>query len=130
MAQRNTRSQDKEPGNGSNNSDERFNQLLEAFMQSQTTQNEQQRAAEAERAAERAQADRDRAAFQAQILALTDRAAQPVQVVIPPREVDPNDLYEKFRKMVPPEFHGSEDPMAADDFIEQLEQIFIIFYYT
>ena len=65
------------------------------------------------------QADRDRAAFQVQILALTDRAAQPMQVVMPPREIYPNDLYEKFRQRVPPEFHRSEDPMAADDFIEQ-----------
>ena len=46
---------------------------------------------------------------------------------MPPRDVDPNDLYEKFRKRVPPEFHGSEDPMVADDFIEQMEQIFVVF---
>ncbi|XXG55676.1 hypothetical protein AAC387_Pa03g3287 [Persea americana] len=83
-----------------------------------------------ERAPKRAQADRDRAAFQAQILALTNKAAQPVQVVMPPREVDPNDLYEKFRKRVPPEFHRFEDPMVANDFIKQMEQIFAVFRCT
>ena len=40
------------------------------------------------------------------------------------------DLYEKFRKMFPPEFHGSEDPMEVDDFIEQLEHIFAVFICT
>ena len=49
---------------------------------------------------------------------------------MPPREVDPNDLFEKFRKRVPPEFHESEDPMVVDDFIEQMEQIFAVFRCT
>ncbi|KAJ8627943.1 hypothetical protein MRB53_021250 [Persea americana] len=140
MTHQETPSQDNN-GSGSNPNDNRFNRLMEAFIQSQNNQIEQQKQAEAERAverqrekeeraAERAQADLDRAEFQAQILELTNRTAQPVQVVMPPKEVDPNDLYEKFRKRFPPEFHGSEDPMVADDFIEQLEQIFAVFRCT
>ena len=140
MTQQEAQSQDNN-GSGSNPNDDHFNRLMEAFIQSQNNQIEQQKQAEAERAverqrekeeraAERAQADLDRAEFQAQILELTNRATQPVQVVMPPKEVDPNDLYEKSRKRFPPEFHGSEDPMVADDFIEQLEQIFAVFRCT
>ena len=55
MAHRTTQSHDKEPVNGSSNPDDCFNQLLQAFMQAQNTQNDQQKAAEVERAAEKQQ---------------------------------------------------------------------------
>ena len=120
MTHQKTQSQDNN-GSGSNSNDDRFNRFMEAFIQSQNNQIEQQKQAEAERAAERqrekeelavemAQADLDRAGFQAQILESTNRTVQPVQVVMPPAEVDPNDLYEKFKKRFPPEFHGSKTP--------------------
>ena len=53
MAHRGTRSHDNETRNGSNHIEDSFNQLLQAFMQSQATQNEQQRAHETERAKEK-----------------------------------------------------------------------------
>ena len=65
MAHRTTRSHDKEHGNGSNNSDDRFNQLLQAFVQTQTTQNEQQRVRETEQAAEKQREREERAAERA-----------------------------------------------------------------
>ena len=39
-------------------------------------------------------------------------------------------FYEKFRKRFPPKFHGLEEPMVVNDFIEQLKQLFAVFRCT
>ena len=83
MTHQETPSQDNN-GSRSNPNDDRFNRLMEAFIQSQNNQIEQQKQAEAERAVERqrekeervaewAHANLDRAGFQAQILELTNQ---------------------------------------------------------
>ena len=51
---------------GSNSNDDRFNRLMEAFLQSQNNQIEQQKQAEVERAAERQRDKEERAAEKAQ----------------------------------------------------------------
>ena len=55
---------------------------------------------------------------------------QPIQVVLVPKEKDPNEVFKKFKKRNPPEFFGSEDPMGAEEFITQMEKIFHVFQST
>lgn len=41
-----------------------------------------------------------------------------------PRERDNQDIFDKFRKMNPTEFHGDADPYVAEEWINSLEVIF------
>ena len=58
--------------------------------------------------------------------------AQPpgTQIVFNNRGNDPNDLFEWFQKRGPKEFTGQEDPLATDDWLEHMENIFEIFRCT
>ena len=49
-----------------------------------------------------------------------------MQKVSEPRakEWDLNDLVKKFVKRLPPEFYGVEDPVEADEWTVQIENIF------
>ena len=46
------------------------------------------------------------------------------QIVFNSRGNDPNDLFERFQKRCPQEFTGQEDPLAADDWFEHMENVF------
>ncbi|XXG69580.1 hypothetical protein AAC387_Pa06g2404 [Persea americana] len=46
------------------------------------------------------------------------------QVVIQSKEKDPNVLYEQFRKRGATEFHGTEDVLKADEWLEHIEDVF------
>ena len=77
---------------------------------------------------------REMARLQTQLLEMIERWPEPIPVEpfapVHPRTNDPNILYERFRKRGPKEFTGIEDPMAADDWLEQIENIFEIFTCT
>ena len=46
------------------------------------------------------------------------------QVVVRHKEKDPNVLFEQFRKRGATEFHGTEDVMQADEWLEYIEDVF------
>ena len=77
---------------------------------------------------------REMARLQTQLIDVLERRPEPIAVAPPGpahhRGNDPNVLYERFRKRGPKEFAGTEDPMAADDWLEQIENIFEIFTCT
>lgn len=50
-----------------------------------------------------------------------------MQINMPARETDPNELLQKFRKRNTPEFYGNEDLMLVDDFLVPMEEIFVVF---
>ena len=47
-----------------------------------------------------------------------------------PKEKDPNEIFEKFKKRNPPEFFGSEDATGVEEFITRIEKIFDVFQST
>ena len=81
-----------------------FNKLMQAFVTSQESQTK--------------------------MMEVMQRQAQPTQVIIPAIIVDPNDLFDNFKKRAPPEFYGNEDPLDADEWIFQVEKIFEVFRCT
>ncbi|XXG76882.1 hypothetical protein AAC387_Pa08g1150 [Persea americana] len=80
---------------------------------------------------------REMAQMQRQLLEVLERRPETAptqppgpQIVINNRERDPNALFELFRKRAPKEFTGHEDPLAADDWLEHMENIFEVFKCT
>ena len=79
---------------------------------------------------------REMTQMQRQLLEVLERRPAPIaqpagaQFVFNNRGHDPNDLYERFRKRGPKEFTGQEDPLAADDWLEYMENIYEIFQCT
>ena len=58
------------------------------------------------------------------MLQVLRRPVPPVQVNVPTRVTDPNDMYDKFKKRNPPAFYGNEDPLDADEWVVKVEKIF------
>lgn len=58
------------------------------------------------------------------------RPTQPSQAIMPARVVDPNDVFNKFKKRAPLEFYGNEDSLDADKWVVQIEKIFEVFKCT
>ena len=80
---------------------------------------------------------REMAQVQRQLLEVLERRPEPVQaqppgtqIVFNNRGTNPNDLFERFQKRGPKEFTGQEDPLAVDDWLEQMENIFEVFRCT
>ena len=80
---------------------------------------------------------REMAQVQRQLLEVLERRSEPVQaqppgtqIVFNNRGTNPNDLFERFQKRGPKEFTGQEDPLAADDWLEHMENIFEVFRCT
>ncbi|GGZ94637.1 hypothetical protein GCM10010301_73640 [Streptomyces plicatus] len=102
MAGRNMRSNSGNPESSSANAtdhdsfENRFNKLMQAFVTSQEAQTQNQ-----------TQQRQDQAAFQTQMMAILERPIPAPQVIVPPRVVDRNDLYDKFKKRNPPVFFGN-----------------------
>ena len=74
---------------------------------------------------------REMAQMQRQLLEVLERRPEPgpaqppgPQIVMNNLEHDPNALFEHFRKRGPKEFTGHEDPLAVDDWLEHMENIF------
>ena len=82
----------------------RFNQLMQAFVHSQEAQTQNQ-----------TKQREDQAVFQTQMMEVLKRPTQPAQVIMPAKVVDPNDMFDKFKKRAPPEFYGNKDPLDADE---------------
>ena len=84
-----------------------------------------------------AKKDEEMAQIQRQLLEVLQNRPQP-QPMQPPgtnivtnnRDHDPNLLFERFRKRVPKEFSGQEDPLHADDWLANTEKIFDVFTCT
>lgn len=51
-------------------------------------------------------------------------------MVIAPRQQDPNDLHDKFRKRSPLEFTGTLGYTQANEWMVQIEKIFMVFQCT
>ena len=45
-------------------------------------------------------------------------------MVVQSKEKDPNILFEQFRKREATEFHGTEDVLQADEWIQHTEDVF------
>lgn len=58
------------------------------------------------------------------------RPVPPIQVNVPARVTDPNDMYDKFKKRNPTAFYENEDPLDADERVVQVEKIFQVFQCT
>ena len=84
-----------------------------------------------------AKKDEEMAQVQRQLLEVLQTRPQPPprqpggpNIIINNREQDPNILFERFRKRGPKEFSGQEDPLAADDWLVNVEKIFDVFTCT
>ena len=60
--------------------------------------------------------------------AVVHQAAMPH--VRAPQVVQQNDLFERFRRMSPPDFEGSTDPLVADEWLASLQVMFNLMYIT
>ena len=134
-----------------------FQDLLRTMMEQQRLANENQarlqREANENQARLQREANENQARFQEQLAKKDEEIAQvqrqllevlqnrqPPQpqpdqqlgtnIVINNREHDPNLLFERFRKRGPKEFSGTEDPLAADDWLVNTEKIFDVFLCT
>ena len=74
------------------------------------------------------------AAPQAPIPPASVRPAVVHQAAMPhvraPQVVQQNDLFERFRRMSPPDFEGSTDPLVADEWLASLQVMFNLMYIT
>lgn len=111
-----------------------FQEMMQAMLDQQCQANENQARLQEQMLKKDEDHARELANMQRQLLEVLQRRLEPVQaqpaIVINQREHDPNALFEKFRKRGPKEFLGSEDPLAADDWLEHTENIFEIFQCT
>ena len=122
-----------------------FQQMMQTMLDQQRQANENQarlqaqaHEAQARLQVQMAKKDEDHARemvrLQTQLIDVLERRPEPIAVAPPGpahhRGNDPNVLYERFRKRGPKEFAGTKDPMATDDWLEQIENIFEIFTCT
>lgn len=111
-----------------------FQQMMQAMIDQQRQANENQARLQEQILKKDQDHAREMQEMQRQLLEVLQRRPEPVQaqpaIVINQREHDPNALFEKFRKRGPKEFFGTEDPLAADDWLEHTENIFEIFQCT
>lgn len=105
-------------------------QRLQHFMLSLAQSQESRVEERKQRTAEITKQRKDQATFQPQMLAIMQKTTQPIQVVMTPKENDPNETSKKFKKRNPLEFNGSGDLMGANEFITQMERIFDVFQST
>ncbi|XXG89231.1 hypothetical protein AAC387_Pa12g1283 [Persea americana] len=64
------------------------------------------------------------------MMEVLQRPTQPSQLIMPAKVVEPNDMFDKFKKRAPPQFYGNEDPLDADEWVVQIEKIFEVFKCT
>lgn len=114
-----------------------FQQMMQAMLDQQRQANENQARLQEQMAKKDKDHARKMAQMQKQLLEVLERRpktvqAQPAgaQFIFNNMGYDPNDLYERFQKRGPKEFTGQEDPLAADDWLEYMENIYEIFQCT
>ena len=111
--------------------------MMQAMLDQQRQANENQAKLQEQMARKDEEHAREMAQMQRQLLEVLERRPEPAlaqapgpQIVINNRKHDPNALFERFRKRGPKEFTGHEDLLAADDWLEHIENIFEVFRCT
>ena len=123
-----------------------FQKLMQAMLEQQRQANENQVRLQREanenqdRFQEQlAKKNEEMAQVQRQLLEVLHNRPQPQpppmqplgpNIIINNRDHDPNILFEKFRKRGPKEFLDQEDPLAVDDWLVNIENIFDVFTCT